>query len=297
MLVRLSERMLTWLAVLVSTAAMRAVAGELVIHVGTNGCDEWSGRLPSPRRDRTDGPVASLPAALARVEQWPAGRAATIRLGPGVFVVSNPIRIGPQHSGTREHPLVIRGEPGGRTILRGSRPVTNWSRGTGSVWVADLKSSDVETGWFRQVFYRGERMTLARWPNFDPDNPYAGGWAEVDGQPIPMYRDVPADRRDEFQYRDSDAAHWRDWAGAEVVVFPRYNWWNNILPVVSVDPDQRRVRLRHPASYAIRPGDRYYVRGTRSALDAPGEWWHEAAKRRLWFIPPDGRSRSRSGCR
>jgi len=268
--------------------AMIGRAGEWVLYVATNGCDEWSGHLATPQPDRGDGPLASLHVALERVAQQARSGPGTIRVGPGVWVVSEPIRLGPRHSGKPDCPLLIQGDPSGRTVLRGSRPVTNWSRGPGSVWVADLRGSGLQTRRFRQVFYRGQRMVLARWPNFDPENPYAGGWAYVDGTPIPMYQDVPGERRDEFQYRPSDAPHWQDWAGAEVVVFPRYNWWNNILPVVAVERERRRVKLGQPASYPIRPGDRYYVRGVQSALDAAGEWWLDSARHQLWFIPPEG---------
>ena len=35
-----------------------------VFFVATNGNDLWSGRLPAPNRKGTDGPFATLPAAL-----------------------------------------------------------------------------------------------------------------------------------------------------------------------------------------------------------------------------------------
>src|SRR5215510_14453051 len=57
-------------------------------YVATNGNDQWSGTLPSPLRKNTDGPFASLSAALAAVrreKQMSAGyeRAPTIVLRNG----------------------------------------------------------------------------------------------------------------------------------------------------------------------------------------------------------------------
>jgi hypothetical protein len=69
-------------------------------------------------------------------------------------------------------------------------------------------------------------------------------------------------------------------------VFPRYNWWNNIERIVSVDPAARSITLKKDCSYSIRPNDRYYVQGLREELDAPGEWYLDEAKSELYFWPP-----------
>ena len=39
----------------------------------------------------------------------------------------------------------------------------------------------------------GRQQTLARHPDFDPQNPYGGGWAHADGKSIPMYTDAPGE--------------------------------------------------------------------------------------------------------
>src|SRR6267142_2056574 len=47
---------------LVSTPA--ALTAPLTLYVSPVGKDTWSGRLAAPAADRTDGPLATLPAAL-----------------------------------------------------------------------------------------------------------------------------------------------------------------------------------------------------------------------------------------
>ena len=71
------------------------------------------------------------------------------------------------------------------------------------------------------------------------------------------------------------------------MVFPRYNWWNNIVRIKSIDRDARTITLAGDCSYAIRPGDRYYVRNVLEELDAPGEWYLDKATDTLYFWPPD----------
>ena len=52
--------------------------------------------------------------------------------------------------------------------------------------VADLKGTPLEKVAFRQLFFRGERQVMARYPNVDPQDPHFGQWAYVlDADPAP----------------------------------------------------------------------------------------------------------------
>jgi hypothetical protein len=66
-------------------------------------------------------------------------------------------------------------------------------------------------------------MQLARYPNHDAANPVTGGWAYVDGEPIPMYRSIPGEPQDLLHYKEADRRDWATPEEAEVFVFPRYN--------------------------------------------------------------------------
>ena len=136
------------------------------------------------------------------------------------------------------------------------------------------------------MFYGGPRLTRARYPNFDPANPYGGGWAFADGKPLPMYEDQPGEDRQTLRFKEADRRTWSRPSEVEVFVFPRYNWWNNIIPIASVDPGDRKITLSGDASYPIRPGDRYYFQGALEELDAPGEWYLDRASRTLYVWPP-----------
>jgi parallel beta-helix repeat protein len=83
----------------------------------------------------------------------------------------------------------------------------------------------------------------------------------------------------------------RTWARpeqVEVFVFPRYNWWNNIVRIKSIDPATRNVELAGDCSYPIRPGDRYYFQNALEELDAAGEWYLDSKTATLYFWPPEG---------
>jgi len=110
-----------------------------------------------------------------------------------------------------------------------------------------------------------------------------------------MYAESPADNPRCLIYKPEDARPWSHPQDAEVFIFARYNWWNDILPVASVDPTSRSITLAARASYAIRPNDRYYVQGPLEELDAPGEWHLDRRDGTLYFYPPAPRRESAAG--
>ena len=101
-----------------------------------------------------------------------------------------------------------------------------------------------------------------------------------------MYQDRPGEDQHTLRYKPADARTWSKPELVEVFVFPRYNWWNNIVPIKEIDPATRTIHLAADASYPIRPGDRYYFRNALEELDAPGEWFLDGPSGTLYVWPP-----------
>ena len=150
---------------------------------------------------------------------------------------------------------------------------------TGEIVRADLKALGLEGHSFGQLFYNGKRQILARYPNFDHDNPYAGGFLYAEGE-----KETASKSR--LVAPPEGIRDWADPAEGQVWVFPGTNYWNNIVPIESVDPETRVIALAKETSYAINPGDRYFVRGFLEELDAPGEWYLDGETSTLYFWPP-----------
>ena len=103
---------------------------------------------------------------------------------------------------------------------------------------------------------------------------------------FPWYADHHKENHRTFRYKEKDARQWSHPEEGEVFVFPFYNYWNNILPIASIDRQKREITLAGDASYPIRPGDRYYVRNLLEELDTPGEWYLDRKTETLYFWPP-----------
>ena len=104
---------------------------------------------------------------------------------------------------------------------------------------------------------------------------------------FPCTRNTPSDSKNSFQTKPGDWRHWARPQEARVFIFPRFNWWNNILDVKEVDPAGHLITTSQEASYAIRPGDRYYFEGPLEELDAPREWAYDKRAKLLYFMPPE----------
>ena len=211
----------------------------------------------------------------------------TVYLREGLYEVSTTFVLDAQDSGTPEAPIVYRAFEGEQPVIIGGKAIAGWQVHEGEVLKADVAALGFRDIYFRQLLCNGERMQLARYPNFDPDNYVTGGWAYADGEPIPMYKSIPDEPQNLLHYKESDAREWANPQEGEVMVFPRYNWWNNIIRIADINREKRIITLAGNASYPIRPTDRYFVQNLREELDAPGEWYLDRETWTLYFWPPE----------
>jgi hypothetical protein len=261
-------------------------------YVAPSGRDTWSGRLAEANAAGTDGPFATLTRARDASRQFHAPGAPreriTVHVRAGRYALAQPLQLDARDSGTAAAPVEWRGYRDERPLLLGGRRIADFAPHAGKILRADVGAQGFKGVNFRLLLCDGRQQPLARYPNYDPQNPYGGGWAYADGKYVPMYNEVPGEDKRTFRYAAADDRPWANPTEAEVLIFPRYNWWNNLVRIASLDRATRTIQLAADCSYAIRPGDRYYVRNVREELDAPGEWYLDRATAMLYFWPPAG---------
>ena len=258
--------------------------------VAPTGNDAWDGQKPNAIPGGVEGPFATLERAKQAIRaSRKAGDsgAQTVTVRGGVYSVKEAFSLGKEDSGEESAPVMWRAFPGEQPILSGAVALRDWTPWKDGIFKAPIGHLKKPKG-FRQLILNGQRQTLARYPNAVPEDTIAGGWAFADGPKWPMYADIPGEDKRTLQVKSQDWRSWAKPAQAELVVFPRYNWWNSRVKVQAADQTNLKVTLAADCSYAIRSGDRYFFQNALEELDAPGEWYADQEEGMLYFWPPDG---------
>ncbi|MBI2504427.1 MAG: right-handed parallel beta-helix repeat-containing protein [Candidatus Latescibacteria bacterium] len=278
---------------------MKPAREPLLLYLAPEGSDCWSGALPQPNAEGSDGPLATLTGArhaLRRLRlreglQQPV----EVLLRGGTYPMHEPLRLWGGDAGTAQCPITYAAYPGEKPVLSGSRPFTSWQPyrdGIYCAWVPELRSGQ---WWFRQLFYRGKRMLRSRWPKRDPADPLYGGWAFVES-PVEEENsrpEVPVAFRWEGE---GPPRRWAKPAQGEVFIVLGRSWVNDIIPIKEVDFEQRLIRLAR-ASRPYSPslnvatrllkGNRFYVENLLEDLTEPGEWCLDTDTGTVYFRPPE----------
>lgn len=150
-------------------------------YVSPAGRDSWSGRLPAPKADGTDGPFASLPQARDAIRALKAEGTlrgpVSVQLRGGQYFLERPVSFGPEDSGTEQGPISYEAYPGETPELIGGRRLTGYqSPKAGGPIVYDLSHGRSPSWTARSLFVDGRREVRARYPNVDPTDPVRKGF-------------------------------------------------------------------------------------------------------------------------
>ena len=180
-------------------------------------------------------------------------------------------------SGTEPAPIVFSSYPDGcvnKPILSGSRSIGGWVLDSGSVYRADLSPIDFPLG-INQLFRNGQRLTLGRWPNLNAAN---GGYAFTEGHSAGGN-----------QITD-DQLPAVDWSGA-IVHIKNIRW--SMLDRQVMGASGHTLTLNQGLSCLISgwtdcSGWGYFLNNHRATLDQDGEWYYDAATRRVYLYSTSG---------
>jgi hypothetical protein len=254
------------------------------LYVSPKGDDRNPGTLAKP--------VKTLGRARDAVRKLQRNRAkkspVVVMLRGGTYRLAQPVVFSDQDSGTKEAPITYMAYPGERPIMSGGRLITGWKVYKDRILSAGgvLKHED-KPFHLGQLFWNGKRQMRARFPNFDPKNPWYGGWAFIEST-------VPADGKAPLSFRWEPGVFPRRWAKAEqgeIFIIPGLAWNSHLLPIRAVHRDKRMITVGRKLSLdwdKLTPGNRFYVENLLEELDQPGEWCFDSDTNTLYFWPPTG---------
>jgi hypothetical protein len=260
------------------------------LFVSLDGNDGWSGKLPKPNAEKTDGPLATVGAAQRKVR---ALRRSAACLGPltvwirgGRYRLSKPLQFGPEDSG----PTTYAAYPGEQPVFDGGVEITGWSETEVNgvpAWVADVSGLFADAPLlsertFRSLFVNGRRALRPRLPKegfyWMAEAPHVPGGQLFEGS-------------DRFRAKPGDIQEWRNHANIDVIVM--HFWVEERMPLDAFDPDTGWVRSFCRSIFVLKDDvhncpAKYYVENVFEALTEPGEWYLDTHESKLYYLPRDG---------
>jgi len=259
-------------------------AGESVIYVSPSGNDGWSGSLPGPNAQKSDGPLATPQKArdAARALKARMGKTRSIRIAlrDGVYFLDQPLTLAPEDSGAPEAPIVWSAYKNERPTLSGGERISGWSKTTVNgheAWVAKIPDNGSAAP-FRELWLEGKRLTRARWPK--------QGTLEVVGLSDKGKHDNWTHGSNQFRYADGSVKSWPTAADGEAIVTDR--WVESHLPIASIDENEHVVHCTKMSVFLLEAGDRYWTENVRECLTEPGEFYVDPREKAVYVIAPAG---------
>lgn len=239
------------------SARFKAADTGVVVYVNLGGNDAAAGNRRNPVR--TVGRALELAERLRSQQACPV----TVRIAGGCYELEQTLTI---NAGASRFPLIVEAEHGETVTLSGGSALTlKWTSAGGGVFKADVPAGTTTD----QLFVNGKRQVLARYPNFDPLARYLGG--------------TSADALSSERIR-----RWANPAGGYVHALQKSLWGSLHYEIAGKTP---AGDLNLSGGWQIdrdqpRSTELLFVEGIREELDAPGEWFLDAAQSVLYYYPP-----------
>ena len=268
-------------------------------YVSIKGDNQWSGTLPEPNADNTDGPFLTIERAQKTVRElksrvffpkdapvekrWigsphPLGRGKDILvyIREGNYSLKDPLVFQPEDGGERvetnlptgafeyhklkDHYVTYAAYPGEKPVITGEVPVTVWKK-SGKIWAASFNADTAA-----MLVVNGKMQILARTPN--------------NGYFVPP---AISNSTDELYFNKGEIKSWNEMDGNRLIMLLR--WHTGINSIANVDEKSGIIIFKSPQEGVIIVPPRYYVENVKALLDAPGEWFFDKKLKTIYYIP------------
>ncbi|HOK08047.1 MAG TPA: right-handed parallel beta-helix repeat-containing protein [Candidatus Hydrogenedens sp.] len=251
-----------------------------IFYVSPIGNDTWSGTLPEPLPDMSDGPFNTLEKARDALRQEIAKRekkGGVILIRQGNYFLSSPLELNEADSGSEEFPVLWQNYKGETVKIIGGKEINNLETYQGNIYKTTIEKPQSEP---RILLFNDKIQTLARWPNKSEEQLPGGAWAFITNV-------IPENAKHAFQCSllPSIFAN-TEVSPLEIATFSNYNWAFQIIKIKSIDMNTHTIEIDGEFNYEAKKGRRFFLQNHLSLLDDEGEWYFDSNKNELYYYPP-----------
>lgn len=251
-------------------------------YVSPEGNDEWSGTLPAPNGDGTDGPFHTIVKARNELQTrrnfHPQTEDIKILIREGVY---KPLDFRANDSGQNGFQIIYQNFPGETPIISGGITLMDWEPDDKNIYTTTVDKE------FSVLYENGETSVPARHPNRDPKAISPGKHAY-----LKIASAYPEHEYEGFYFDPKTFPVLNDWSRLEMVTWNggglgEFHWRtypgeirelsyhdNTILAdLMGISP--RWVDM-------LGPGTEYFIQNSLELLDAPGEFFLDGDKLYYW---------------
>ena len=268
----------------ISDSAQAANAKTGTFFVAVNGSDSWSGRLPAPNPDRTDGPFATVGAACGAARKQDADQSQKVIIQAGRYFLDKLLELNAGDTG-----LTIESAPGADVCLYGGRKVTGWQKDGAKFYSAALDGVKNRKWDFRALVVNGRFCSRARLPEegfFEHLSSFDVPWMSTTGGG--WKRKPTNEELTTLKYRSEDIGPWLDVGNAEVTVY--HMWDESMVGLKAMDTVTRTLTFASPSGHP--PGafgvKKYVIWNVREGMAEPGQWYLDRTAGKLVYWPISG---------
>ncbi|MGA9365174.1 MAG: right-handed parallel beta-helix repeat-containing protein [Bacteroidota bacterium] len=295
-----------------------ALQAGTAFYVSLTGNDTWSGKLPSPNENKTDGPFATLERAREAIRSLrqagaPPRGGAVVYVRGGQYRFSKTFKLTAADSGGKGTPITWRAYSNEQVSFTGGKYISGFKTVTDSlilkridsqyrdkIMVVDLKAQGIaDFGAIvprgsppLEVFFQGRRLTIARWPNSGwlkiADVPQTGDTLYNQGlEREKRFDGVPVGRHyGRIKYDGDRPSRWSSENEVYLHGYWTWDWSDSFQKVKLIDTLKREITLQPPHHhYGYTKNQRYYFLNILEELDEPGEWYLDRKNELLYFWP------------
>lgn len=238
--------------------------------------------------------------SIKKEARWPEGGIRVIIKG-GRYELRRPMILTEEHSGTEVSPLVFSGADGELAIITGSVLLKDFvavedaailaqlpENARTNVVMVDLKRYGIreiapltlggfgsgrgfQTYPVMELFWNGEALQLARWPNHT--------FARIDGV-------VDGEDSGKLIFKNPRITKWAKEPEGWLLGYWKWDWAESYEKIQSIDIDNALIILAPPLHrYGFKAKQPFYAINMLCELDMPGEWYIDRKNARLYLWP------------